>query len=172
MRPRQSRLGISDSAHVHARGNCASMRPRQSRLGIWYWTHEEIPEDARFNEAEAITPRNEAVVVRDPCDCRSFNEAEAITPRNRAGDRTANSNGMRASMRPRQSRLGIPKARPRSCLAPRRFNEAEAITPRNYVLGVWGYEVAVVVASMRPRQSRLGIRTGHLHHHRDGVPLQ
>ena len=61
-----------------------------------------------------------------------------------------------ASMRPRQSSLGIKRAsRPRAPTVPS-FNEAEAIKPRNpdprHCMAVHR------LASMRPRQSSLGIR--------------
>ena len=84
------------------------MRPRQSRLGIPATEKDWHGVPPSFNEAEAITPRNPSV------ECRSL---PAVTP---------------ASMRPRQSRLGIVEL---SGVAfdsnGTRFNEAEAITPRN-----------------------------------------
>ena len=58
------------------------MRPRQSSLGIgpeeggwWYDT-------GRFNEAEAIKPRNLDMERKSVAGAGRFNEAEAIKPRN------------------------------------------------------------------------------------------
>ena len=60
-----------------------------------------------------------------------------------------------ASMRPRQSRLGIPQCPVAAAVAPS-FNEAEAITPRNQ-RSLRPEPDDGATASMRPRQSRLGI---------------
>ena len=109
------------------------MRPRQSRLGI----RQELPlprvRRNRFNEAEAITPRNPAERAGKRSPGPGFNEAEAITPRNHVGE--VEGPGRSAA----------------------RFNEAEAITPRNQVVEA-AEGLGVHPASMRPRQSRLGIR--------------
>ena len=62
---------------------------------------------ARFNEAEAIKPRNRVAITDPPSlSGRRFNEAEAIKPRNPNVFRCAGADGPR-------------------------FNEAEAIKPRN-----------------------------------------
>ena len=84
------------------------MRPRQSRLGIFRLRGTNWYGGYCFNEAEAITPRNLQASDRRP------------------------SLPTLASMRPRQSRLGIVGG----CTVVRitglwSFNEAEAITPRN-----------------------------------------
>ena len=113
----------------------ASMRPRQSRLGIrWTALGSGFRLISGFNEAEAITPRNSVAQGHRVAPCLT-----------------------RASMRPRQSRLGIWPWLACPGWRPGRFNEAEAITPRNFsVLRERGFE-PVGQASMRPRQSRLGI---------------
>ena len=86
------------------------MRPRQSSLGIGCRGCQSCPGRSGFNEAEAIKPRNLALLAHT---------------RFLVG---------RASMRPRQSSLGIARPLPnrrnhgRAC-----FNEAEAIKPRNPV---------------------------------------
>ena len=87
------------------------MRPRQSSLGI-----KAVPirsrSATRFNEAEAIKPRN----LASNCPCRitpqaRFNEAEAIKPRNQVRLGLARCLPIfSASMRPRQSSLGIAAA--------------------------------------------------------------
>ena len=129
------------------------MRPRQSSLGIPAWRHPgRAP--AGFNEAEAIKPRkqgrgpsrpaeapgfNEAEAIKPrkrrrrqdvEARLRGFNEAEAIKPRKPPGAQTRFEAGGNASMRPRQSSLGIPAWR-HPGRAPAGFNEAEAIKPRN-----------------------------------------
>ena len=59
-----------------------------------------------------------------------FNEAEAIKPRN--PDQAKILHGHRlASMRPRQSSLGIQEPSPQPPEVAKSFNEAEAIKPRN-----------------------------------------
>ena len=116
------------------------MRPRQSSLGIRSW--------GRVNRASTTRP--------------SFNEAEAIKPRNRAGcAATWRGSIAAASMRPRQSSLGIsavPAVRLAHPVEKPRFNEAEAIKPRNHeaplASSAWCRQAS---ASMRPRQSSLGI---------------
>ena len=67
-----------------------------------------------------------------------FNEAEAITPRNPVRGMVAVRYDPLASMRPRQSRLGITTelSSPRPP-QPFSFNEAEAITPRNLSPFLW-----------------------------------
>ena len=114
------------------------MRPRQSSLGI-----------------EGL---REAIRKEKSC----FNEAEAIKPRNRRPPRRRRP-GLVASMRPRQSSLGIASSLVgygfrKRCLAG--FNEAEAIKPRNpgSQSGFRSHDPEEV-ASMRPRQSSLGILT-------------
>ena len=112
----------------------------------------------RFNEAEAIKPRNPFSEQRQGRSVVRFNEAEAIKPRNLVTLKLG-SPGSRASMRPRQSSLGIgecpmpgPSRRWEASMRPRQsslgigcrrtcrrlgvpgFNEAEAIKPRNPVL--------------------------------------
>ena len=91
------------------------MRPRQSSLGIL----NRVPlcgstrDGCCFNEAEAIKPRNLT--------------AAASVPLTECSDRLA-------SMRPRQSSLGIVKHKDYNCRCSHRsagFNEAEAIKPRN-----------------------------------------
>ena len=89
---------------------------------------------------------------------RRFNEAEAIKPRNRVDLRWLCREGDAASMRPRQSSLGIVLYAPQ--LDHRhfgRFNEAEAIKPRNLRTEQLDHSAGLVTASMRPRQSSLGI---------------
>ena len=136
-------------------GQLASMRPRQSSLGIGVGVSVQRDSIPRFNEAEAIKPRN------------------LVTP----GSPSAN---IPASMRPRQSSLGILLGRRRRALPVRCFNEAEAIKPRNRAsphapcAGTSGFNEAEAIkprnparrrreiaaldaASMRPRQSSLGI---------------
>ena len=61
-----------------------------------------------------------------------------------------------ASMRPRQSRLGISVSNRNDLTLLASFNEAEAITPRNRQILRQRVKGAVH-ASMRPRQSRLGM---------------
>ena len=85
----------------------------------------------RFNEAEAIKPRNQSIQHTQQRRRRRFNEAEAIKPRNQLCVLLEDALERYASMRPRQSSLGIP--------APQ--DGADAVHP----------------ASMRPRQSSLGI---------------
>ena len=90
---------------------------------------------------------------------RCFNEAEAIKPRNHtvASCRHRDA-GPEASMRPRQSSLGILKSQQQDTASRPSpgFNEAEAIKPRNPVRR--RREIATLdAASMRPRQSSLGI---------------
>ena len=168
------------------------MRPRQSSLGIHEGNDMDRQTVVRFNEAEAIKPRNRDVLRTWAMaqDTTSFNEAEAIKPRNRdqtwrhslcsyhdtlASMRPRQSSlgilkvmyphdrwqteGLRASMRPRQSSLGIPpEATGIHGKARTRFNEAEAIKPRNQRMTGWiPAWWAVPAASMRPRQSSLGI---------------
>ena len=156
MRPRQSRLGISARDNKDERMVAASMRPRQSRLGIEILDANAEWRKAGFNEAEAITPRNPGtagILIGE--SFASFNEAEAITPRNQGRRYGGEGRCVVASMRPRQSRLGIltgklvRSATDRASMRPRQsrlgirplcaicvhqtgcFNEAEAITPRN-----------------------------------------
>ena len=106
-----------------------------------------------FNEAEAIKPRNPCTSANEARPARPdestptrFNEAEAIKPRNLGTElRHEQSIGTaikgplkgkprRASMRPRQSSLGImalrneAEASLRTCC----FNEAEAIKPLGF----------------------------------------
>ena len=134
------------------------MRPRQSSLGISGIHRPEVSRCGGFNEAEAIKPRNHpSRPPFAPTSGTSFNEAEAIKPRNRAGQQVPESERQgfneaeaikprnryglyqwviinKASMRPRQSSLGI-------------------------VLGL-AFDERLVFASMRPRQSSLGISPG------------
>ena len=131
MRPRQSSLGILAASSEPTLDELASMRPRQSSLGIWKRAVAEYANMIRFNEAEAIKPRNLLLALACPA-------------------------GTHASMRPRQSSLGIwpPLPVPRTTLCC--FNEAEAIKPRN--LGSCAARKnRGNLASMRPRQSSLGI---------------
>ena len=81
------------------------MRPRQSSLGIVVFRPPTMRR-TRFNEAEAIKPRNHGPGGEGRPADRGFNEAEAIKPRN---PRIANER--------RLEDIG--------------FNEAEAIKPRN-----------------------------------------
>ena len=133
MRPRQSSLGIHAEARCDVAGGGASMRPRQSSLGIWSARSScncllqpasmrprqsslgisSLPTSmsstrVRFNEAEAIKPRNRVRprASPNPPGNPRFNEAEAIKPRNRM--------------------TTMQTQRRRPC-----FNEAEAIKPRN-----------------------------------------
>ena len=86
----------------------------------------------RFNEAEAIKPRNlPGTTGINGGGRRRFNEAEAIKPRNPGREPDVNRKAS-ASMRPRQSSLGI-----------KSFEERH---PQD-----------IEMASMRPRQSSLGI---------------
>ena len=114
-----------------------------------------------FNEAEAIKPRNPAANTRlgryrSPVFER-FNEAEAIKPRNQLHDLDAGVPVPRASMRPRQSSLGIKEWAVTTVGWKESFNEAEAIKPRNPVAELI-LNATASRASMRPRQSSLGIR--------------
>ena len=111
------------------------MRPRQSSLGIGEGPVVDAGRGRGFNEAEAIKPRNLRVLT--------------IEQRRVEG----------ASMRPRQSSLGIvlsPRHGPQALRTG--FNEAEAIKPRNPSAQVRSSNHAEIPASMRPRQSSLGIR--------------
>ena len=58
------------------------MRPRQSSLGILLRAHSAPSGRRRFNEAEAIKPRNREDGNGVEYIFASFNEAEAIKPRN------------------------------------------------------------------------------------------
>ena len=155
------------------------MRPRQSSLGIMPMPRTSRFTYRSFNEAEAIKPRNRMgrVVVRG--HRQRFNEAEAIKPRNLNARAIPQTQTM-ASMRPRQSSLGIAPAdfqggrRSGASMRPRQsslgilylhtelfrnehgFNEAEAIKPRNPSTSSTIQDRSIV-ASMRPRQSSLGI---------------
>ena len=82
------------------------MRPRQSSLGIIPCDYSIIRSIKGFNEAEAIKPRNPSIEASTARTCSSFNEAEAIKPRNQDGVEQPEAPGL-ASMRPRQSSLGI-----------------------------------------------------------------
>ena len=134
MRPRQSSLGISSgngsSAGVVACFNEAeAIKPRNltARLScsrVW---------PTCFNEAEAIKPRNPGGTAGLGDGFTSFNEAEAIKPRNPVVGGVQTLQGP-ASMRPRQSSLGI---RPALLI-----------------------QSSPSSASMRPRQSSLGIVNG------------
>ena len=161
MRPRQSSLGIyvhtnlsgtrptgrfneaeaikprnQDFTYVCDTRVKASMRPRQSSLGICRRSGRDRQGRGCFNEAEAIKPRNRG------CECErrgercGFNEAEAIKPRNRGDPEPDAPHEHFASMRPRQSSLGIRKAAAVTRRDPCGFNEAEAIKPRNLVDGL------------------------------------
>ena len=138
----------------------ASMRPRQSSLGISPSFAETSDRSCCcFNEAEAIKPRNRAELAHGRRHRgRGFNEAEAIKPRNPDVPIRGHVRMGHASMRPRQSSLGIAPGRSTWTRRRRRFNEAEAIKPRNHAPGAVRY-VATIPASMRPRQSSLGITT-------------
>ena len=84
----------------------ASMRPRQSSLGIIPSAARPARCSTRFNEAEAIKPRNPTGTTDQRGLLSRFNEAEAIKPRNQC--RSPKLFGYEeASMRPRQSSLGI-----------------------------------------------------------------
>ena len=83
------------------------MRPRQSSLGILSGVlFVSLLAMRCFNEAEAIKPRNLQLDRRSASQPGGFNEAEAIKPRN-PEDRHRIAERMAASMRPRQSSLGI-----------------------------------------------------------------
>ena len=156
------------------------MRPRQSSLGIVYTAGGDYRDDGRFNEAEAIKPRNLPRPQPAACAARCFNEAEAIKPRNLPRPQPAacaarcfneaeaikprNLHGLGqswivtcASMRPRQSSLGICRWHSSHKSSPSCFNEAEAIKPRNHPELAGNVEPRALDASMRPRQSSLGI---------------
>ena len=158
MRPRQSSLGII-TASIGILLDCqASMRPRQSSLGISRGATNPAWTNLCFNEAEAIKPRNRSCsTVPETTSWKTgFNEAEAIKPRNRVRQ-IHHAPRSRASMRPRQSSLGIHLQHLRGrwelqC----GFNEAEAIKPRNPSSARRAL-VLPAGASMRPRQSSLGI---------------
>ena len=122
------------------------MRPRQSRLGIPYRGSRYGRGIRSFNEAEAITPRNQDQFVFDTVLTASFNEAEAITPRN----------------------LGDPSL---YLILIERFNEAEAITPRNRCRCA-APGTLLTAASMRPRQSRLGITVNQKYVRQYAIELQ
>ena len=93
MRPRQSSLGIGFHRVVELYEDpLASMRPRQSSLGIQRIRPDVESVWSRFNEAEAIKPRNPA---RGRVGCvrgsgHGFNEAEAIKPRNLSKNQLTN----------------------------------------------------------------------------------
>ena len=130
MRPRQSSLGIATPAcamqassrsfneaeAIKPRNRLiigrklwrfqASMRPRQSSLGIVAGGVGAACTGDRFNEAEAIKPRNLPFRQLVWSMGTGFNEAEAIKPRNRYNTRQFRVDTT-ASMRPRQSSLGI-----------------------------------------------------------------
>ena len=108
MRPRQSSLGISEGLSIYLIEPPASMRPRQSSLGITATTGASIRPHHGFNEAEAIKPRNHGWRHHiSSSTYRRFNEAEAIKPRNHAYQQGSRLDVRHASMRPRQSSLGI-----------------------------------------------------------------
>ena len=86
------------------------MRPRQSSLGICKTNTRQGSPETRFNEAEAIKPRNH----------------DGAKKMRAAGD---------ASMRPRQSSLGIKHTLEQG--GGQSFNEAEAIKPRNLIIAVF-----------------------------------
>ena len=194
MRPRQSSLGIHTYKSVHETNHSASMRPRQSSLGI-----EMVDRDRSRHVRSArasMRPRQSSLGIcrqskrRDQLWrlVRRFNEAEAIKPRNPNRRWMNDSSGMTtASMRPRQSSLGIGlpldrsrqprRSRITASMRPRQsslgimyptgqngrahntsFNEAEAIKPRNPCGELLKtYASRMDRASMRPRQSSLGI---------------
>ena len=135
MRPRQSSLGIPVQRDTRASHAAASMRPRQSSLGIRDGTTEGEWDAACFNEAEAIKPRNLGNRLRRLRRCGRFNEAEAIKPRNLRLAKSYLVEDAKASMRPRQSSLGIRSGGTSSRSRPACFNEAEAIKPRNHGRG-------------------------------------
>ena len=90
----------------------------------------------RFNEAEAIKPRNLPSNIGLPkAKAIRFNEAEAIKPRNQETKNTVKYTADAASMRPRPSSLGIYGWPSGNTLTICRFNEAEAIKPRNLKQG-------------------------------------
>ena len=133
MRPRQSSLGIFNAASLVACETGASMRPRQSSLGISRPRSQRwCRRGPRFNEAEAIKPRNpEPSSTARPVAWASMRPRQSslgISP----ADRNFLAVGRHAaSMRPRQSSLGISCRPARTPSCARRFNEAEAIKPRN-----------------------------------------
>ena len=110
------------------------MRPRQSSLGISHSAWSMKPASAGFNEAEAIKPRNHDVIpTPTQVGHRRFNEAEAIKPRNLRHRMIPDLCDL-ASMRPRQSSLGIRLRVMELMVKNPGFNEAEAIKPRNRVV--------------------------------------
>ena len=114
MRPRQSSLGIAPVTRtIHSPvfksgfNEAEAIKPR-NRLICDLRT---VILSHSFNEAEAIKPRNQTgQAQRARCQDGSarFNEAEAIKPRNPGRRAEAPPRrDARASMRPRQSSLGI-----------------------------------------------------------------
>ena len=109
---------------------------------------------AGFNEAEAIKPRNLHPTCPTLHEPPSFNEAEAIKPRNRDPVRRRGVL-LGASMRPRQSSLGICRYDP-----DQRTDSYASMRPRQSSLGIGQTlqrQAPRHLASMRPRQSSLGI---------------
>ena len=83
MRPRQSRLGIQDPHDAVLQGELASMRPRQSRLGIMGCDRR----GTSLRRQASMRPRQSRLGIEPTqtvgrMKLTRFNEAEAITPRN------------------------------------------------------------------------------------------
>ena len=159
MRPRLLRLGYRasyrDLANDRARFNEAeAFTPRICLDGHL----QEFEVRARFNEAEAFTPRiPRRRATGTARRRRGFNEAEAFTPRIRGHHRDRRTQSGGASMRPRLLRLGYDTADALDVLA------AEAsMRPRllrlGYTLDLESEPLVKLLASMRPRLLRLGYR--------------
>ena len=141
-----------------------AIKPRNPRR---YQEGRRGPEAGSFNEAEAIKPRNPGSALRRAWmrELSGFNEAEAIKPRNpptMAKQITSAVPG--ASMRPRQSSLGI------MCRGLPHMGHMGAVAsmrPRQSSLGIQPSSPMSSPmspeASMRPRQSSLGIASRLLH---------
>ena len=133
------------------------MRPRQSSLGIEpVWAQNTLRSTPCFNEAEAIKPRNPP---DHPKPAPLFQKASMRPRQSSLGILNMGGGVMvapHASMRPRQSSLGINRTPCRigSCAA------RASMRPRQSSLGILSTQTSVgagIEASMRPRQSSLGI---------------
>ncbi len=149
------RLGCRRAQSVRACRAVASMRPRRVRLGCEAARRGRTPASARFNEAEARTPR---MLRRQTLATRGGCRASMRPRRARLGcarRRDAADADLPASMRPRRVRLGCEAVGNRRPWTRRSFNEAEARTPRMQADRPDSMP-GPRPASMRPRRARLG----------------
>ena len=108
-----------------------------------------------FNEAEAIKPRNQHPALRRDGDLRRASMRPRQSSLGIVTDDTSKEPTRRASMRPRQSSLGIENWRLRQQLL-----YSASMRPRQSSLGIriqLARRRLPAKASMRPRQSSLGI---------------